>query len=47
MRLAILFPNSEIDEAMTKRDKLLKKAWISVSPANWDTFKRAKNEVAI
>ena len=36
---------SEINEAMKKRDKLLKKARISESPADWATFKCAKNEV--
>ena len=36
---------TEINEAMKKRDKLLKKARISESPVDWATFKRAKNEV--
>ena len=36
---------SEINEAMKKRDKLLKKARISESSADWATFKCAKNEV--
>ena len=39
--------NSEINEAITKRDEVFKKVRISESPADWATFKRAKNEVAI
>ena len=35
--------DSEINETLKKRDKLLKQATISESPADWATFKRAKN----
>ena len=36
---------SEINEAMKKRGKLLKKTKISESRADWATFKCTKNEV--
>ena len=43
----IWFTSDIISEAVKKRDKLLKKARTSESPADWATFKRTKNEVCI